>query len=252
MESQAKRVMLIGKTGSGKTVKARNLCQSAQRILYYDSNGGDYGDGVICDGLPELKRYWPRVVDGKFSLIFRSGQPVDDFPAVCEMVKACGAMTFNVDECDMYFKKGEPPAEFIDIIRRGRREDIELIGITQRPRAMGELRSMVREMYIFETTEVMDLRWMKEAFGPELVDAVKSLRRFEFVKVELPYDSYNLQICKETRSGSGWRTQVRQREGAGRPAGRVDPQGPPDRGDAADTDIEADAGPTDDDLVQSA
>lgn len=209
----------------------RNLCRQSKRVLFYDSNGGDYSDGVICDGLDELRRYWPRVVDGGFRIVYRSGRPVDDFPAVCELVKACGSMVFVVDECDMYFRKGEPPAEFVDVIRRGRREDVELIGITQRPRAMGELRSMVREMYIFETSEVMDLRWMKESFDSILVDAVKALRKFEYVKVVLPYDSYALQICKECRSGSGWRTQIRNCERPGGAARRPDSESPEDSDD---------------------
>ena len=205
---------------------ARNLSRQADRVLFYDSNGGDYAGGVICDGIEQLKAYWPRVVDGSFKIVFRSHKPIADFPIVCEMVKACGGMTFVVDEVDMYFDKSEPPAEFLDIIRRGRREDVELIGITQRPRRMGELRSMVRELYIFETTEVMDLRHFREAYGDALVDKVRQLKEFEYVKVVLPYDESTLQIFKEEKIDDGYRTQICDCPAISNPAGDERPDGP--------------------------
>jgi hypothetical protein len=190
---------VCGKRGSGKTLLARNQTRriDCRRILYYDSNGHDYKDGVICNGLDELKRYWRRVIDGDFRIVYRSTQPRRDFPAVCRLVMAAGSMLFVVDEVDMYFTDADPGPEFGDIIRRGRHEDIELIGITQRPRAMGEIRSQAHELYIFETHEPSDLAYFKQSFSDVLIEKIKALREYEYVKVILPYDESALEICRE-------------------------------------------------------
>jgi len=199
IKGNSKVRVVFGKRGSGKTLLAGNLVQRLDcgRVLYYDSNGHDYSDGVVCEGVPALRQYWRRVVDGDFSIVFRSITPREDFGEVCALVMACGDMVFVVDEVDMYFDDGKPCEAFADVIRRGRHEDIELIGITQRPCAMGEIRSMAQELYLFDTHEPSDLSYYRQSFSEAIVEAIKQLKQFEYVKVILPYDESRLEICKE-------------------------------------------------------
>lgn len=199
IKGNCKRRVIFGKTGSGKTVLARNLVDAVDcdRILYYDSNGHDYSEGVICYGLDQFKQYSRRCIDGAFKIVYRTDQPRKDFAQICQIVMAAGDIVFVVDEMDMYFDKGEPGEEFADLIRRGRHEDIELIGISQRPRQLGEVRSMAHELYIFDTHEPSDLSYYRQSFSDGLVEKIKQLKQYEYVKVVLPYDETQLLIGKE-------------------------------------------------------
>lgn len=199
MRGDSKVSFIVGKRGSGKTLLARELIkrQDCPRIVCYDSNGHDYSDGVVCNGIEQLKHYWRRVIDGPYRLIFRSESPRKDFETVCQLIMAAGNTVFVVDEVDMYFDDGQPSEAFGDVIRRGRHNDIELIGITQRPRQMGEIRSMANVLYIFETHEPSDLQYYKQSFSERLVERIRQLRQYEYVKAALPYDEDSLLICKE-------------------------------------------------------
>jgi hypothetical protein len=191
---------IVGKRGSGKSELAKKLIEriDCKRILFYDSNGHDYKDGVVCNGLAELRTYWRRVIAGSHKIIFRSANPRADFDEVCRLVMAAGNLVFVVDEVDMYFDDaGQASEAFGDVIRRGRHEDIEFVGITQRPRRMGEIRSMADKLYIFDTHEPSDLSYFRQSFSDALVEKIKQLRQYEYVKVELPYDETALLICKE-------------------------------------------------------
>jgi len=250
---QAKRIMITGKTGSGKTNLARILTRKTPRCLWYDSNGGDYRDGVILDGLAELRQYWRRVVDGSFKMVYRSMCPRADFSQVCELVKACGSLTFCIDEVDMYFDKGEPSSEFADLIRRGRRESVEIIGITQRPRRMGELRSMCRELYVFETTEIGDLRFFKESFGDECVEAIRLLQQWEYLYIPMPYDPAKCEVRKEAMDHAARRQpEIHHGKGPCKDAGGECSQGQEDRPGVAAADPETEPEPTGDDPLSPA
>lgn len=195
--------VIFGKRGGGKSFLAAGLVDrlDCSRVLYYDSNGHDYTGGVICEGLEQLKEYARRVVDGPFSIVYRSSRPRADFETVCKIVRAAGDVVFIVDEVDMYFKDSEPGEAFGDLIRRGRHDDIELIGITQRPRQMGEIRSMANMLYVFETHEQSDLSYFRQSFSDGLVERIKQLKKYEYIKVPLPYDESQLEICKEAEKG---------------------------------------------------
>lgn len=202
---------IVGKRGSGKTVLARNLVTrlDCRRIVYYDSNGHDYSGGVICNGLDQLKTYWRRVIGGNYQIVYRSINPRADFDTVCRLVMAAGNTVFVVDEVDMYFdNEGNPGEAFADVIRRGRHEDIELIGITQRPRKMGEVRSMAEYLYIFETHEPSDLSYFKQSFSESLIDKIKALQKYQYVQCGLPYDETGLCICRENEPENSIRTEM--------------------------------------------
>ena len=218
IKGDCKRRVIFGKTGSGKTVLAREVVKriGCDRILYYDSNGHDYKDGVICEGLEQLKSYWRRVADGPFKIVFRSTQPRKDHAEVCQIVMSAGNVIFLVDEMDMYFDKGEPSEEFADLIRRGRHEDIELVGISQRPRQLGEVRSMAHELYVFDTHEPSDLGYYKQSFSEALVDKIKALGEYEYVEAILPYDETKLTIKREAY-GKESETSVSERAEVDRP-----------------------------------
>ncbi len=71
--------LIIGKTGSGKTVKALNLIKDRPRVVIFDTLGHDYSDGVVFYDLAALAAFWRRVYRGRFRLIYRPADPVAQF-----------------------------------------------------------------------------------------------------------------------------------------------------------------------------
>jgi len=173
----------FGKRGSGKTVKARNCVRGHDRVLFYDTLGHDYTDGVICESLDQLKEFWLKVYRGPFRIIYRPIDPEGDFAEVCGLVYAAGDMAFVVEEVDMFFRGDVPCAEFRHIIQRGRHENIELIGVTQRPKGFGRLfTSQVETFYIFKATEPVDIEYFRDRCGQQVADLLPTLEPFHYVR----------------------------------------------------------------------
>jgi len=175
--------IVFGKRGSGKTVKARNEVRGHDRVLFYDTLGHDYTDGVVLESLPELKDFWLRVYRGSFRIVYRPVDPQEDFAEVCGLVYAAGDMAFVVEEVDMFFRGDVTCSEFRHIIQRGRHQEIELIGVTQRPKGFGRLlTSQVETFYMFKTSEPVDLDYFRERVGQEVADILPTLEQYHYVK----------------------------------------------------------------------
>lgn len=149
-------------------------------MLFYDTLGRDYRDGVICETMEELKAFWRRVYRGPFRIVYRPADPEGDFPEVCRLVNAAGSMAFVVEETDLYFKSGVACPEFRNLIQRGRHAGVEMFCITQRPRGFGRLlTSQTDVFYLFSTREPDDLKYFADRCGADVADALPGLPKFE-------------------------------------------------------------------------
>lgn len=205
---QAERSIIFGLPNSGKTERARTMGRAFPRVLYYDSTGHDYTDGVVVESLDELKRLWRRWYRYRaFRLIYRprgssrdecrkAGRIDPEFATVCSMAYDCGEMLFVVDEADLYFKDNECDREFLDIIKRGRHADVELIAVTQVPQGLGRhLTGLPGNWYIFQTAEPAHIRYFaNRCYGIEESD-IRSLAQYEYIYYRQGDGSY--WICRD-------------------------------------------------------
>lgn len=173
--------LVFGKRGSGKSVLARSLIHNQNRYLTYDTLG-EYSDGVtICD-LDTLRRFWLKVYQRNFRIVYQPLDPDVEFDAVCELVWECQDMTFLVEEIDQYCQQHRMSPEMKNIVQRGRHRNIELIGVTQRPANIDRLlTSQTKEMYILSMTEPRDIAYFKDAIGGDVEEKIAALEQYQYV-----------------------------------------------------------------------
>lgn len=181
MSKEAIITIVLGRRGSGKSVKVRNLTKDCSRVLFYDTLNKDYTDGIVIDNLQELKGFWSRHYRGDFRIVYRPEEPAEEFAEVCALVYACGFMHFVVEELDSYFSAGRSCREFNNIVFRGRHKSINLIGVSQRPFGFGRgLTSQAKEWFVFSTREPNDVSWLEKYFGQEFIEQLKSLNPAQY------------------------------------------------------------------------
>lgn len=180
---QAKITVVFGKRGSGKSVKARRLVAGRSRVLFYDSLGHDYDDGVICEGLATLKSFWKTTYRRKFRIVFRPDDPEGDFETVCSMVYAAGDLAFVVEETDLFFSPGGNTCDaFKNLIQRGRHANVDLFCVTQSPTGFGRLLTKQTDVfYLFSTREPSDLEYFRKRCGQAVSEKLPTLAKFEYV-----------------------------------------------------------------------
>jgi len=189
-------ILIFGKRGSGKSVLAEKLCRDLRRLLIYDTLG-EYTEGVIIRDLPALKDFWTKVYCGNFRIIYQPVDPEGDFDSVCRVVYECEDLTYLVEELDRYSRPLAMSRVFKNIVQDGRHQNIELIGVTQRPHGIDKLlTSQAKQMFIFNTTEPRDIDYFKDVVGYEVVKKIAALQEYEYVKWLDGNDQ--LEVGKET------------------------------------------------------
>lgn len=175
------------------------LLENSNRVIFCDTTGHDYNDGVVFYNLADLKKFWVKVYLKNFRIIYRPLDPQKEFPELCKLCIECKDLSLVVEELDIYCQNGKTCDEFFEIIRRGRHHGIELIGVSQRPHGFGrDVTSQTKEFYIFSTNEPKDIQYFKEYFGEYIVDQIGKLQQYEYVKAVEPFNNENITIGKDT------------------------------------------------------
>jgi hypothetical protein len=174
--------LIIGKTGSGKTIKALNLIADKPRVIMFDTLGHDYRDGVVFSDLTDLKAFWLKVYRGPFRLIYRPTKEIEEFDEVCDLAYKCGDLAFVAEELDLFCPPRQLTPGIRHILKRGRHADITFIGITQRPYGIDRVvTAMCNEVYVFKTDEPRDIRYLAERLGEGIVPKIAALGEYEYV-----------------------------------------------------------------------
>lgn len=207
MDGQAVIKVVFGQRGSGKTTKAAGLTGGKPRVLFFDTLGHDYADGVIVETLAELRAFWRRCYRRRFRIVYRPLDPEAEFADVCRLVYACGNLTFVVEEVDLFFRAGRCEDAFTQIITRGRHADVELIAVTQAPKGFGSLlRSQAHEWYIFATREPDHIDYFKHRCPGVPPEVYATMERFCYVHYVDGSTTYNL--CRDSLTGGAGDVQT--------------------------------------------
>lgn len=175
--------LVLGKTGSGKSVKVRNLIAGRRRVLVFDPTGYDYSDQVIIEGLDQLKAFWRRVYQGPFRLTYwpTGSNVAAEFEAVCELAWACQDLTIVGEEMDQLCRPQQVGLNVSNVLRRGRKRDIRTVFVTQRPyRVDRDCTAQATSVWIFHTDEPRDIAYIAERWGQAMAERVKNLGPYEW------------------------------------------------------------------------
>lgn len=187
MADQATVRAVVGLRGYGKTTKVVSVAQEFPRVFYYDSLGDDYRDGIICRDRQVLEKFWRGVYRlPAFRIVYRPVDPVAEFPRICELVWACAdkdhPVLFVVDEVQLYSHGPWCPPEFTKIITGGRHRGIDLIGVTQAPKKLGELlRSQAHEWFAFAVREPDQAAYLGDRLAGVDESHFRLIEKFQYV-----------------------------------------------------------------------
>lgn len=199
IDQEAKRTIVLGMTGGGKSVITDGMTANDDRAVFYDTQCQDFKKGVIFYDFKEFKRYWLKHYKSKFRIIFRPDDPQAYFPEFCKLVWACKNLTMVTEEMSLLIENGKACPEFKKIIYQGRKEGIKFVGVTQRPRGIGkDLTSQAKEWIIFDMIEPDDLAYIKGALGSYTIEQIQKLNasNYEFVHVRFPRKPENINISR--------------------------------------------------------
>ncbi|MBF0383400.1 MAG: DUF87 domain-containing protein [Magnetococcales bacterium] len=195
----AERVGIFGKSGSGKSTRAKQMLHSEQRLVIFDTMG-EYGEEGVYQvhSLAQLKQYlaenWRQFkvayvppyatrVEAlhKLSVMLRGLQQ----PYI-NNVPGAQKMTLMVEELNGCFPVSGLTANlmgFADLCGRGRHFGIGLIGISQRFAAVhNDFRANMSESYFFGQDNSADIRTIQGMVGQEVIDKMMSFQPHEFFK----------------------------------------------------------------------
>lgn len=185
--AEKKKILVLGKTGSGKSFLAKTLLKKYDRYIVFDTMD-EYTNGVIVDGLSELAVLWKKCHTGNFRIIYRPRRPEDEIEAIAKLVYECEDLTFLCEEIDLFGSSYKISDEMSDILRRGRHKHITFIGVSQRPYGIHRLfTSQSKEIYVFATNEPRDRDYLKQLLATSqiteqaVVDRLDELKEYEYV-----------------------------------------------------------------------
>lgn len=173
--SDRELILVLGKTGSGKTQWTKRYLDNCTRYLALDYNR-EYA-GLVLPDLDALAAYLDRHGDSYFRVTY--ARP-DDFPAVCDMARIVGDLFLVLEEADRFWSTGELDPEFNELIERGRHQRVSLLSLTRFPAECHiNVRRQATQIITFEQHEPADLKWLRAVgFDPE---EVRALGRFEYL-----------------------------------------------------------------------
>jgi len=202
MDKEAIIRLVFGIRGCGKTVKVRNLIKDVRRLIVVDTVGTDYYDGVCFHSLIELRKFWEKVYSGDFRLIYKppgdDNEIREDVGKICAICQDIKNLTLVIEELNIIFDEKRPPTEFNRMLLSGRKDDIEFVGVAQRPFGFGrKFTSQAKEFYVFYSREPVDVRFFKQSLGTEAALEICTLEQYQYLKWIYADGVQKYEICKD-------------------------------------------------------
>jgi len=173
---------VVGLRRYGKSTHVVNMTRGCVRIVFYDSLNDDYNQGIVCRDWQFFKRLWLASYREYFRITFKPSNPMEYFDEFCMLAYECGNCTIVIDEVQLYFRGAWCCGSFTRLITAGGHVDVELIGVTQAPKRLGELlRSQAHEWHIFALREDVHVKYVTDRCPGVSVDLVKTLPKYEYL-----------------------------------------------------------------------
>lgn len=221
-EAQVKAV--AGLRGYGKSSHVDQMTATSPRVLFFDTLGDDYNSGVVFRELGALESFWRSVYASRFRLVYKPVDPLKDLPRICELAFTCRDLVCVIDEIQLFFRGASCPIELTKLITGGRHAGVELIGVTQAPKKLGELlRSQAEVWDIFALREPDHAKYVAERCVGVDVSQILALRKYEYLHYEDGADCY-LRCTDDLASGQTRSERIAYETQAPAPASGSDPR----------------------------
>lgn len=180
---QGEHVVVIGPTGSGKTVLARRFLEAYPWVVTLDSKGDlrwrgwqrtktvkpvQYKDSsrIVC--APEPQHYLP-IADALFQTVYRQR----GWTCYIDEVYSLGTSVYDV------------PKSYPMLLTRGRGKGVTVWTGTQRPRFLPLFAlTESKHFFIFRTYSEDDLNVLKRHTSREVADLAPALENYQFIYFE--------------------------------------------------------------------
>lgn len=179
MQSQNREVVIVlGKTGYGKSTWLTQYCQVFSRRFVFDpfmKFPAQYLSEETLLAAHENGEYAAEK-NASFSVGTMHLATLDLLGAISFLSKNC---VFIIEECGVAFFKGERIPDWLsEIIFLGRHHNVSLVLTAQRAASIPiELRSQANRFVTFRQTEKNDVRWCSDYIG-ERVEELPNLAKF--------------------------------------------------------------------------
>ena len=160
------KVVILGKSGSGKSSLAKALVRSIPRVLIFDPLDEYGAPHAIRDASPkELYAYIK--TRRRFCVSYVPGKDLErEFEFTCWIAYVVGNLTFVADELDQCCTSAWSGPRFGKLLRRGRHQGVGLVSISRRPTEIPkDVTANSYRMIVFKSDENRDLVYYRQRFG---------------------------------------------------------------------------------------
>ena len=191
---------IVGLRRYGKSSHVVRMIDGTRRVVFYDTLNDDYNEGIVCRSWWGFRELWKRCYRGPFRITYKPEDPVENFSEFCRMAFSCGDCTIVIDEVQLYFRGWSCCGEFTKLITAGGHKQVEVIGVTQMPKRLGEvIRSQAHEWHVFALREETHVKYVVDRCPGLDADLIKTLPKYEYLHFVDWADCY--WRCKDNLNG---------------------------------------------------
>jgi hypothetical protein len=178
-EIQNRIVGLVGRKGSGKSTRLRDLLRYCPRFLVFDVMGEHAEpDHNRFESSAKLAQFikWSREEQNFAGTYVPSGELDEEIEEVARLVYARGELCFVCEEVPLYTQAGFMPPLFGKLIRTGRHQQIDIVWTAQRAAEVPRTLTSLTDLWVlFSQTEPRDLSALADRCGRDVADRVVGL-----------------------------------------------------------------------------
>lgn len=185
MEKKSNKIVIFGKTWSGKTYLCKKLLEKEKGDLIIWDFIGEYKNGIIFYEFDVFSRYVKECVKKRKRIKVILRLHTSFFQSVCEYVRIIKNVLLVIEETDEVCNPSFIPEGLSQLIRFGRHWNIGLISISKRPASVHRLvTSQADIIYCFKFSEPSDLDYLK-IYARIEKEKLSNLKQYEYVKKEI-------------------------------------------------------------------